>query len=219
MIPGPRELFQEKLYHKLKSKKGEPRVKAREISHRFTVDMSQPRNLPDALLQFSEAIEKMNKTILVPRRLMDLPEVNLPTLPLKHHVCTDTSQRKNGELLENGEESVEGLFGVYRMLQSMKDEVVTGRPTEVEGCFRYHMQAVLETLRHLTMVARDVTNHYCEISGDPTTCLSLSKTDSHLDYILPQRIRSTSFKDTDREDSEVRKPRKMNSTGTLLNRP
>ena len=146
--------------------------------------MSQPRNLPDALLQFSEAIEKMNKTILVPRRLMDLSETDLTTLPSKQHVCTDNSQTKNGELVEDGEKSVEGLFGVYRMLQSIKDEVVTGRPTEVEGCFRYHMQAVLETLKNLTMVARDVTNQYCEISGDPST--SLSNSNGHLDNSLPQ---------------------------------
>ena len=145
--------------------------------------MSQARNLPDALIQFTEAMEKMNKTVLVPRRLMDLSEESLLTLPSKHHVCTESSQR-NDENLEVWEEK-DSLFGVYQMLQGISDEIVTGRNTGTNNCFHYHMQAVPGTLKHLTTIAKEVTKHYCEISGDPENSLS----NVHLAYSFSDHLK------------------------------
>ena len=133
--------------------------------------MTQRGSLPEAIIQFSEAVEKMNKTILVPRRLIDLPEDSLTKPPSRHHMNEDCSKEENcqdSEMVKNyKKENVEaGLFGVYQMLLDVKEEVLTGRPAEVEGCFRVHVEAVLDALKHMTVLAQEVTSHYCEVCED-----------------------------------------------------
>jgi len=153
--------------------------------------MPEARNLLETLAEFSEAVEKMNKTILVPRRLMDLPEDDLPKLSPRLHRCAgDKAKGETGAIVEKGQEiSNDGLFGVYQMLQQMKEEVLTGRQTEVDGCFRNHMMVIQETLQHLTAVAKQITSQYCKVSGDPASCGGY--TSSHRD----PRPRSRSAED------------------------
>lgn len=133
--------------------------------------MTQQRTLPDAIIQFSEAVEKMNKTILVPRRLMDLPQDSLLKLPSlqENGDCSRNDKSSGMEIPKEkktltGKETFEtGLFGVYQMLLAMKDEVFTGRQSDVDGSFRNHVQAIVDTFKHMTFLAEQITNCYCEV--------------------------------------------------------
>lgn len=130
--------------------------------------MAQQGSLPHAIVQFSEAVDKMSKTILVPRRLMDLPDDSLLKLPQRYHMNGDCSLKDENKMdVQEGSSKVQcfeaGLFGVFKMLLAVKEEVFTGKQSEVEGCFTNHIQAIVDTLQQMTVLAGQVTNYYCEV--------------------------------------------------------
>lgn len=119
--------------------------------------MASRENLPDILNEFFKAIDEMNNTVLVPHRLVDIPEENeLPSGKCQCPTSTDNSLVKPGKELEDS-----GLFGTYHMLLDIKEELTTGKPTSAEGCFRSHIKAVMESMKYLTGLARSLTQNYC----------------------------------------------------------
>ncbi|KAJ7389520.1 positive regulation of ligase [Desmophyllum pertusum] len=124
--------------------------------------MAARENLPDVLSEFLKAIEEMSHTVLVPHRLVDIPEEN--ELPTGNCHC---STSKDGSLVKPGKElNDSGLYGTYHMLLDIKEELTTGRKTSAEGCFRSHVKSVMESMKYLTWLAKSLTQNYCEeVSG------------------------------------------------------
>lgn len=131
--------------------------------------MASRENLPDILNEFFKAIDEMNNTVLVPHRLVDIPEENeLPSGKCQCSKSTDNSMVKPGKELEDS-----GLFGTYHMLLDIKEELTTGKPTSAEGCFRLHIKAVMESMKYLTWLAKSLTQNYCDevYRGGEDNCL------------------------------------------------
>lgn len=115
--------------------------------------MEPPNNLPDSLNEFFKTIEEMSNTVLVPQRLVDIPEEN--ELP----AC---STSRDGLLVKPSKELTNsGLYGTYHMLLDVKEELITGRRTSTQGCLQSHVKAVTEGVKYLTWLAKALTQHYC----------------------------------------------------------
>lgn len=120
--------------------------------------MTSRENLPDALSEFLQAIDEMRNTVLVPHRLVDIPEENgLPAGKCQCSTSKDSSLVKPGKELNDS-----GLYGTYHMLLDIKEELTTGKKTSAEGCFRSHVKVVMESMKHLTWLAKSLTQNYCE---------------------------------------------------------
>lgn len=120
--------------------------------------MEQRDNLPDVLSEFLKAVEEMSHTVMVPHRLVDIPEEN--KLPAGNCEC---STSKDSPLVKPSKELNDaGLYGTYHMLLDIKEEVTTGRKTSAEGCFRSHVKVVIESMKYLTWLAKSLTQNYCE---------------------------------------------------------
>ena len=119
--------------------------------------MANGGNLSDAFGQFLKAIEDMNNTVLVPQRLVDIPEGNVPSLGSNCQCTKDMWPNERTKDL-NGL----GLYGTYQTLLEIREELTTGRETSATGCFGLHIQVVMETLRNLTWLAKSLTHFYCE---------------------------------------------------------
>lgn len=120
--------------------------------------MASRENLPDVLSEFLTAIDDMSNTVLVPHRLVDIPEEN--ELPSGNCQC---SQSKDDSLVKPGKElNDSGLYGTYHMLLDIKEELTTGKKTSAEGCFRSHLKAVMESMKYLTWLAKSLTKNYCD---------------------------------------------------------
>ncbi|XP_078384021.1 uncharacterized protein LOC144666454 [Oculina patagonica] len=126
--------------------------------------MASRENLPDVLSEFFQAIDEMTNTVLVPHRLVDIPEENeLPAGKCQCSTSKDSSLVKPGKELNDS-----GQYGTYHMLLDIKEELTTGKKTSAEGCFRSHVQVVMESMKYLTCLAKSLTQNYCEevCSGD-----------------------------------------------------
>lgn len=126
--------------------------------------MATRENLPDALSEFLQAINEMRNTVLVPHRLVDIPEGNeSPAGKCQCSISKDSSLVKPGKEVNDS-----GLYGTYHMLLDIEEELTTGKETSAEGCFRSHVKAVMDSMKYLTWLAKSLTQNYCEevCSGD-----------------------------------------------------
>ena len=116
--------------------------------------MANHDNLPDVLGEFLKAIDEMSSTVMVPHRLVDIPEEN--QLPAGNCQCSTSLARPSKDLNDSS------LYGTYHMLLDIKEEITTGKKTSTEGCFRSHVKAVMESMKYLTWLAKSLTENYCE---------------------------------------------------------
>ncbi|XP_068704329.1 uncharacterized protein [Montipora foliosa] len=115
-------------------------------------------NLPDSLNEFLNAIEEMSNTVLVPQRLVDIPEEN--KLPVGN--CPCATSKDIAPVKPSKELTDSSLYGTYHMLLDVKEELITGRKTSAPGCLRSHVRAVTEGMKYLTWLAKSLTQQYCD---------------------------------------------------------
>ena len=115
-------------------------------------------SLPDSLNEFLKAIDEMSNTVLVPQRLVDIPEQK--EIPIGNCPCTTSEDivlvKPSKEMNDSS------LYGTYHMLLDVKEELITGRRTSAQGCLRSHVKAVTEGMKHLTILAKSLTQQYCD---------------------------------------------------------
>lgn len=119
--------------------------------------MAARDNLPDVLSEFLKAVEEMNNVVMVPHRLVDIPEPNNPAGNCQCSTSTDSPLVKPSKELHGS-----SLYGTYHMLLDIKEELTTGKKTSAEGCFLSHVKVVMESMRYLTWLAKSLTQNYCE---------------------------------------------------------
>lgn len=113
--------------------------------------------LPEVFIEFLKAVEDMNSTIMVPQFLVDLSEETL-AVPASRECSNDKP-----DILAEPSGEYSGLYGHYHMLLQIKDELTTGRETEVRGCFRNQIKSVVKSLQHFTSLAKALTQNYCQV--------------------------------------------------------
>lgn len=170
---------------------------------------SQPRipsskSLMMTMNQFVQAVEEMDRTIMIPSKLQDIDFPGVQLYDQSTHISsrTGTNNNNNADLvpLSPALAAKTDLFTCYKMLNAVRSELSSTHPAAVGGsltfpeeepeertdtdeqsqqvaaAFRHHLQGLFGVLHQMTSVAETVTTRYQEELGEIPTSLSL---DSH----------------------------------------
>ncbi|CAB3984975.1 Hypothetical predicted protein [Paramuricea clavata] len=109
----------------------------------MAIEESSKNSVITAMRQFIHSVDEMDSTVLVPRRLMDIPAVQLERAQVN---------KDNQEILQDNID----LFKFYTMLVETRDEMIWGgRSTDAESS---SVCPIVKQLQQFARVLNDLTD-------------------------------------------------------------
>jgi hypothetical protein len=105
----------------------------------MTIQEHSKNSVVTAMNQFIRSVDEMDSTVLVPRRLMDIPAVQL--------------QRSERTQVDNGDNT--DLFKFYTMLVETRDEILWGGRSTDESS---NLCPIVQQLQQFSRVLNDLTD-------------------------------------------------------------